>query len=112
MPKTAEEKLQRLRDRYWQDKDEAAQLREKAEPSARVILQSGREATCEKCRFIGWCRENVWSGELLPCQPQDQEAVYAARETADYVQSYHGPTNYHLPRRTTGMGIERPLNRE
>lgn len=89
-------KLQAARRHTLQEREDLKRLK----PSRHIELNGGGgfSYTCEKCKFYLFCREVVWDGTLLPCQPQDQEAVLAARETGDFAQDWQPGDGYRVNR--------------
>ena len=47
-----------------------------------------KPVSCGVCHYLDKCREIVWTGALLPCQPTNQEAIVSVREDDDFIEQW------------------------
>ena len=66
---------------------EQRKILDEAKKSSKIILSSSGsygEMACNRCSALEQCREIVFTGQLLPCQTQNQEPIANMREHSDY----------------------------
>lgn len=72
---------------YQEKKRKQRLLHDKQE---RIILDEAKKTSakspenCYQCDFFEYCKSIIYTGKLLPCQPQNQDPIANMREHSDY----------------------------